>query len=50
MADLIERAKQSIDTLIKTAVPALEGAPGSPRFIQTHIGIGYRMLRVESGA
>ena len=29
MADLIERAKQNIDELIKQAVPALEGAPGS---------------------
>ncbi len=29
MADLIERAKQSIDALIKQAVPALEGASGS---------------------
>ena len=29
MADLIERAKQSVDALIKQAVPALEGAPGS---------------------
>ena len=29
MADLIEQAKQSIDELIKAAVPALEGAPGS---------------------
>lgn len=25
----------------------LESAPESPQFIQTHIGIGYRMLKVE---
>ena len=25
----------------------LEGAPGAPQYIQTHIGVGYRMLRVE---
>ena len=25
----------------------LEGRPGSPQYIQTHIGIGYRMLKVD---
>jgi two-component system KDP operon response regulator KdpE len=25
----------------------LESAPCSPRYIQTHIGIGYRMLKVD---
>ena len=25
----------------------LESAPDSPQYIQTHIGIGYRMLKVE---
>lgn len=25
----------------------LEKAPGSPQYIQTHIGIGYRMVKVE---
>ena len=25
----------------------LETAPGSPQYIQTHIGVGYRMMRVE---
>ncbi len=24
----------------------LEGAPGSPQYIQTHVGVGYRMVRV----
>ena len=25
----------------------LEKAPGSPQYIQTHIGVGYRMQKVE---
>ncbi|MGN0662863.1 MAG: response regulator [Faecalibacterium sp.] len=25
----------------------LEAAPGAPQFIQTHVGVGYRMLKVE---
>ena len=25
----------------------LEQEPGSPQYIQTHIGVGYRMMRVE---
>ena len=25
----------------------LEAAPDSPQYIQTHIGVGYRMMRVE---
>ena len=25
----------------------LETAPGSPQYIQTHIGVGYRMQKVE---
>lgn len=25
----------------------LEKAPGSPQYIQTHIGVGYRMMKVE---
>ncbi|MBQ3533858.1 MAG: response regulator transcription factor, partial [Clostridia bacterium] len=25
----------------------LEGYPGAPQYIQTHIGIGYRMLKLE---
>ena len=25
----------------------LEGRPGSPQYIQTHVGVGYRMVRVE---
>ena len=25
----------------------LEAEPNSPQYIQTHIGVGYRMMRVE---
>ncbi|MEG0228162.1 MAG: helix-turn-helix domain-containing protein, partial [Lachnospiraceae bacterium] len=25
----------------------IEKDPSSPKYIQTHIGVGYRMLRVE---
>ena len=25
----------------------LESAPGAPHYIQTHIGIGYRMIKME---
>ncbi|MDD6074961.1 MAG: DNA-binding response regulator, partial [Clostridium sp.] len=25
----------------------LESEPDSPQYIQTHIGVGYRMLKVE---
>ncbi len=25
----------------------LESAPGSPQYIQTHIGVGYRMMKIE---
>jgi len=25
----------------------LESTPDSPQYIQTHIGVGYRMMRVE---
>lgn len=28
----------------------LEAAPGAPQFIQTHVGVGYRMLKVEETA
>lgn len=28
----------------------LEAAPGAPQFIQTHVGVGYRMLKVEEPA
>ena len=40
----------SLRVFMATLRKKLESAPGSPRFIQTHIGIGYRMLRVEQAA
>ena len=37
----------SLRVFMATLRKKLEGAPDSPRYIQTHIGIGYRMLKVE---
>ncbi len=37
----------SLRVFMATLRKKLEKAPGSPQYIQTHIGIGYRMLKVE---
>ena len=37
----------SLRVFMTTLRKKLESAPDSPQFIQTHIGIGYRMLKVE---
>ncbi|MBO5228482.1 MAG: response regulator transcription factor [Lachnospiraceae bacterium] len=37
----------SLRVFMATLRKKLETAPGSPQYIQTHIGIGYRMLKVE---
>ena len=37
----------SLRVFMVTLRRKLESAPGSPQYIQTHIGIGYRMLKVE---
>ena len=37
----------SLRVFMATLRKKLEKAPGSPKYIQTHIGIGYRMIRVE---
>ena len=37
----------SLRVFMATLRKKLERAPDSPQFIQTHIGIGYRMLKVE---
>ena len=37
----------SLRVFMTTLRKKLEQAPGSPQYIQTHIGIGYRMLRNE---
>ena len=37
----------SLRVFMATLRKKIESAPGSPQYIQTHIGVGYRMLRVE---
>lgn len=37
----------SLRVFMATLRKKLESTPNSPQFIQTHIGVGYRMVRVE---
>lgn len=37
----------SLRVFMATLRKKLEAAPNSPQYIQTHIGVGYRMLKVE---
>ena len=37
----------SLRVFMATLRKKLEATPNSPQYIQTHIGIGYRMLRIE---
>ena len=37
----------SLRVFMATLRKKLESAPGSAQYIQTHIGIGYRMLKIE---
>ncbi len=37
----------SLRVFMATLRRKLESAPGSPNYIQTHIGIGYRMMKVD---
>lgn len=37
----------TLRVLMATLRKKLEAAPDSPQYIQTHIGIGYRMLKIE---
>lgn len=37
----------SLRVFMATLRKKLESKPGSPQFIQTHIGVGYRMLKVD---
>ena len=37
----------SLRVFMATLRKKLEKEPGSPKYIQTHIGVGYRMLKVE---
>ena len=38
----------SLRVFMVTLRKKLEASPGAPEYIQTHVGIGYRMLKVES--
>ena len=40
----------SLRVFMATLRKKLESAPNSPQYIQTHIGVGYRMLRVEDSS
>ena len=37
----------SLRVFMATLRKKIESIPGSPQYIQTHIGVGYRMMRVE---
>ena len=37
----------SLRVFMATLLKKLESAPGSPQYIQTHIGVGYRMMKIE---
>lgn len=37
----------SLRVFMATLRKKLESAPGSPQYIQTHIGVGYRMMKIE---
>ena len=37
----------SLRVFMATLRKKIESAPNSPQYIQTHIGVGYRMMRVE---
>jgi len=37
----------SLRVFMATLRKKIESVPGSPEFIQTHVGIGYRMLKIE---
>ncbi|MBE5972268.1 MAG: response regulator transcription factor [Lachnoclostridium sp.] len=43
----MESNVSSLRVFMATLRKKLEKAPDSPQYIQTHIGVGYRMMRVE---
>ena len=43
----LENDTASLRVFMVTLRKKLEAAPDAPRYIQTHIGIGYRMLKVD---
>lgn len=38
---------QSLRVFMATLRKKLDAGPGAPQYIQTHVGIGYRMIKVE---
>lgn len=42
-----ENDVSSLRVFMATLRKKLESAPGSPQYIQTHVGVGYRMVRVD---
>ncbi len=42
-----ENDVSSLRVFMATLRKKLEAAPDSPQYIQTHVGVGYRMVRVE---
>lgn len=42
-----ENDVSSLRVFMATLRKKLEAAPNSPQYIQTHVGVGYRMVRVE---
>ena len=38
----------SLRVFMATLRKKIEADPSHPRYIQTHIGVGYRMIRVQS--
>lgn len=42
-----ENDTASLRVFMATLRKKIEAQPGSPQYIQTHIGVGYRMLKVE---
>ena len=43
----LESDVSSLRVFMATLRKKLEKEPGAPQFIQTHIGIGYRMMKIE---
>lgn len=43
----LERDVGSLRVFMTTLRKKLENGPDSPQYIQTHVGIGYRMLKIE---
>ena len=51
--DLIEKSKRIVDmaleletNIVTTHIGVVPSDPSHPRYIQTHVGVGYRMVKV----